>query len=128
LHANRMHYNPPPHTVVEVPEELVRLTPIGWWAINACSKVADVISEQGLPKFTAYNVLKFLVELNSIFLQDAATIMIQHPKRICNPLFRLEVFQTSQFQVSFWILQFGGCIFTVLTNSLFSSCLKIKLC
>jgi hypothetical protein len=29
LHANRMHYNPPPHTVVEVPEELVRLTPIG---------------------------------------------------------------------------------------------------
>jgi hypothetical protein len=99
VHANGMHYNP--RTVVEVPEELARLTPIGRWAIDACSNVEDAISDQGHPKFTACYVLKFLVELNHVFLQDVATIMIKHPERICNPLFRLEVFQTSEVQVSF---------------------------
>jgi hypothetical protein len=90
-------------------------------------KLKMSISEQGLPKFTAYNVLKFLVELNRVFLQNTATIMIKHRERVCNPLFRLEVFQTSEFQVSLWLLQFWGHIYTVLTNShLFSSCSKIK--
>jgi hypothetical protein len=73
VHANGMHYNP--RTMVEVPEELARLTPIGRWAIDAFSNVEAAISKQGLPKFTAYNVLKFLVNLNKVFLQDAATIM-----------------------------------------------------
>jgi hypothetical protein len=40
VHANGMHYNP--RTVVEVLEELAMLTPIGQWAIDACSKVEDV--------------------------------------------------------------------------------------
>jgi hypothetical protein len=73
LHANGMHYDP--RTMIEVPEELARLTPIGRWAIDAFSNVEAAISKQGLPKFTAYNVLKFLVNLNKVFLQDAATIM-----------------------------------------------------
>jgi hypothetical protein len=100
---------------------------IGRWEIDAFSNVEAAISEQALPKFTAYNVLKFLADLNKVFLQDAATIMTKHPERACNPLFRLEVFQTADFQVSFWLQQFWGRIFTVFTNScLFSSCLKIK--
>jgi hypothetical protein len=125
VHANGMHYNP--RTVVEVPEELQRLTPIGGWAIDACTNVEAAISSSGLPKFTAYNVLQFMVELNKVFLQDAATMMIKHPERVCNPLFRLEVFQTSEFEVRSSLLQLRGLISTVFTNSrLFSSCLKIK--
>jgi hypothetical protein len=98
VHANGMHYNP--RTMVEVPEELARLTPIGGWAIDAFRNIELAVSEQGLPKFTAFNVLKFLVELNKIFLQDAAAILINHPERMCNPLFRLEVFHSDEFQVS----------------------------
>jgi hypothetical protein len=99
--ANRMHYNP--RTQVEVPEELARLTPIGQWAIDAFEKVGQAVSDSGLPKFTAYNVLKFFVELNRSFLQDAATMMIKHPERIINPLFRLEVFGTEEFLVSLFL-------------------------
>jgi hypothetical protein len=42
-----------------------------------------------LPKSTAYNVLKFMMELNWVILQDTATIMlVKHPEsRVCNPLF-----------------------------------------
>jgi hypothetical protein len=116
VHANGMHYNP--RTMVEVPEELARLTPIGGWALDAFFNVEAAISEQGLPKFTAYNVLKFLVDLNKVFLQDAATIMIQHPERVCNPLFRLDVFHSSEFEVSSTVLQIWGRKFAVLfTNS-----------
>jgi hypothetical protein len=46
------------------------------------------------------------VELNKTFLQDAATMMLQHPERIVNPLFRLEVFQTDEFEVSFFAVVF----------------------
>jgi hypothetical protein len=98
VQANGMHYNP--RTMVEVPEELARLTPIGGWAIDAFTNIEAAVSEQGLPKFTAYNVLKFLVELNRVFLQDAAAIMVNHPERVSHPLFRLEVFQTDEFLVS----------------------------
>jgi hypothetical protein len=102
--ANGMHYNP--RTQVEVPEELARLAPIGRWAIDAFEKVEGAISDSGLPKFTAYNVLKFMVELNKTFLQDAATMMLKYPERIVNPLFRLEVFQTDEFEVSFFAVVF----------------------
>jgi hypothetical protein len=37
VYANGMHYNP--RTVVKVPEELARLTPIARWAIHAFSNV-----------------------------------------------------------------------------------------
>ncbi len=99
--ANGMHYNP--RTQVEVPEELARLTPIGQWAIDAFKKVSQAVLDSGLPKFTAYNVLKFFVELNRSFLQDAATMMIKHPERIINPFFRLEVFGTEEFLVSLFL-------------------------
>jgi hypothetical protein len=102
VHANGMHYNP--CTYVEVPEELVRLTPIGRWAIHTLCNTESAISDLGLPKLTAYKVLKFMVQLSHTFLQAAATMMIKHPERIINPLFRLEVFQTDEFQVSQAIL------------------------
>jgi hypothetical protein len=87
--------------MVEVPEELARLTPIGGWVIDTFRNIGAAVSEQGLPKLTAYNVLKFLVELNWFFLQGAAAIMINHPERFCNPLlFRLKVFQSDKFLVS----------------------------
>jgi hypothetical protein len=96
--------------MVEVPEELAGLTPIDRWAIDTFSSVESAVSEQGLPKFTVYNVLKFMVQLNQVFLQDTATMMVKHPERVCNLLFRLEVFQSDGFQVSPVILQFRCCI------------------
>jgi hypothetical protein len=104
MHANGMHYNPTPHICGGSREACEAHSPIGRWAILALTNVESAISDLGLPKFTAYNVLKFMVKLNHTFLQDAAIVMIKHPKRIINPLFRLEVFQTDKFQVSQAIL------------------------
>jgi hypothetical protein len=81
-------------------QDLARITPFGRWAICALTNVQSVISDSSLPKFTAYNILKFMVQLNLTFLHDATTMMLKHPERIVIPLFRLEVFQTDKFQVS----------------------------
>jgi hypothetical protein len=129
VNANGMHYNP--RTMVEVPEELARLTPIGGWAIDAFRNIGAAVSEQGLPKFTAYNVLKFLVELNWVFLQDAAAMMINHPERVCNPLFRLEVFQLDQFLVSrddstVFLFHLLSCLLTYLVKT-FRNCISLAI-
>jgi hypothetical protein len=99
--ANGMYYNP--RTMVEVEESLLRLTPVGCWLFDAQAAVASA-NELGAGKFTAMNFLAFMMTLNRVFIQDAAAMLVLHPEKIDHPLFRLEVFRSVEFSVSFLLL------------------------
>ena len=66
-------------------ENLLRLCPIGKWSYNALDALLDYDTEG--TKQTAVHALKFFNELNVIFLQDAAAMMILHPERETHQLF-----------------------------------------
>lgn len=76
-----MYYNP--RTALSVPMALQQSTPIGRWVFNALGKVKSANSNGG-QLHTAQNFLEFLVELNIVFLQDMAAIIIEHPSRLSN--------------------------------------------
>ncbi len=100
--ANGMYYNP--RTVVEVEESLLRLTPVGCWLYDAHKAVNIANQDRGAGKFTAMNFLSFMVTLNRVFIQDASAMLVLFPERINHPLFRLEVFGSNKFHVSFLLL------------------------
>jgi hypothetical protein len=97
--ANGMYYNP--RTIVEVEESLLRLTPVGCWLFEAHEAVNVANRDWGAGKFTAMNFLSFMMTLNRVFIQDAAAMLVLFPERIDHPLFRLEVFRSVEFSVSF---------------------------
>ena len=100
--ANGMYYNP--RTVVEVDESLLRLTPVGCWVYEAHEAVKVANRDGGAGKFTAMNFLSFMMMLNRVFIQDAAAMLVLFPERINHPLFRLEVFGSEEFNVSFVVV------------------------
>jgi hypothetical protein len=114
--ANGMYYNP--RTMVEVDESLLRLTPVGCWLFDAQAAVAGA-NELGAGKFTAMNFLSFMMTLNRVFIQDAAAMLVLHPEKIGHPLFRLEVFRSVEFSVSFLFLLLLLLLLYCLTNLLF---------
>jgi hypothetical protein len=93
-----LHYNP--RTVVSVPMSLQEATPIGQWVFNARNKV-KAANAMGGQLYTAQNFLEFLIELNIVFLQDIATITIEHPSRLNNHkgLEQLHVLKSNDFTV-----------------------------
>jgi hypothetical protein len=95
--AKGMYYNP--RTIVEVDESLLRLTPVGCWLFEAHEAV-NIANRDGAGKFTAMNFLSFMMTLNRVFIQDAAAMLVLFPERCDHPLFRLEVFQSEEFNVS----------------------------
>jgi hypothetical protein len=92
-----MYYNK--RTVIEPPFELLQMTPAGRWVYQVKSWV-DKANLNGAGKTTAANFLNFMVALNRIFIQDAATMMIQFPERGTHPVFHMELFRSVKFQVS----------------------------
>ena len=50
------------------------------------------------------NFLSFMMMLNRVFIQDAAAMLVLFPERINHPLFRLEVFGSEEFNVSFVVV------------------------
>ncbi len=68
---------------------------------------------------TATCTLHLWLKLRSIILQDAAELFIKHPSRRDACLFRLPVFQSSAFLVSFSFVFAFVVASTVLTNYLF---------
>jgi hypothetical protein len=92
-----MYYNK--RTVVEPPMELLLMTPVGRWVYQAKAWV-DEANMNGKGKTTAANFLNFMVALNTVFLQDSAVMMIQHPGRASHPVFHMELFRTVEFEVS----------------------------
>lgn len=91
--AHAMYYNP--RTDVMPPIELQESTTIGKFAIPA----VEYISKCSVNTPTAMNFLRFMVELNIVFLQDTAAMLILHPERSLHPLFQLPELRSPQFQV-----------------------------
>lgn len=93
--SNKMYYNPRTTCIPE--EELLRATPMGAWCYEALEGVLEV-SNDGENQ-TAIHTLKFFCELNKVFLQDAASMLILHPERADHPIFHeLSVFGTKEFE------------------------------
>jgi hypothetical protein len=56
---------------------------VGCWLFDAQAAVASA-NELGAGKFTAMNFWPFMMTLNRVFIQDAAAMLVLHPKRIIN--------------------------------------------
>jgi hypothetical protein len=76
-----MYYNP--RTALPVPIALQEATPIGKWVFNAMNTV-KTRNANGEQLYTAQNFLEFLTELNIVFIQDIAAMMIEYPSRLSN--------------------------------------------
>jgi hypothetical protein len=90
-------------TSVDPPEDLLTQTPIGKWVYQAY----DAVTEAAGPgkHMTAISFLRFFIELNKIFLQDAAAMIALHPEREKHALFqKMPCFLSEQFKVSDWRL------------------------
>ncbi|MGL5915851.1 MAG: hypothetical protein ACRCZG_06285, partial [Culicoidibacterales bacterium] len=73
-------------------------TPIGKWVYGALEAVTQVAGPG--KNMTAIHTLRFFVELNKIFLQDAAAMMVLHPERSEHALFQqMPCFHTNEFMV-----------------------------
>ena len=83
-----------PRGQLEPPDELLKATPFAWCydALYAFEEKNDITHP------TATGFLRFICNLNRIFLQDAAALYYKHPSRKEHPMFKtLPVFQTEQF-------------------------------
>ncbi|CAB9499581.1 unknown protein [Seminavis robusta] len=76
-----------PRSTVEPSKELLAKTPIGKWVYAAYDAVVE--ADKNCKKQTARAFLSFLMDINKIFLQDAAAMMIEQPERcVDHPLFK----------------------------------------
>jgi Centromere DNA-binding protein complex CBF3 subunit, domain 2 len=92
--GNSLYFNT--RTTVMPSDELRRMTPFGKWCYDA---YAGVI-ERDTSKYTVLGFLKFVCEINDVLLQDAAATMVLYPERCDHPIFEIEVFKSTEFQVS----------------------------
>jgi Centromere DNA-binding protein complex CBF3 subunit, domain 2 len=85
-------------TVVDPPSELLLMTPIGQWVYGAYEGVTEAANPG--KNMTAISLLRFFVDINRIFLQDAAAMMVLHPEREDHALFKeMPCFLCDEFQV-----------------------------
>jgi hypothetical protein len=97
---NKMYFNT--RTNVDVPDDLLRMTPISEWLYNI---TPQVLEEAGSTHPTCLNVLKFFAFINKVFIQDAAATMILYPERATHPIFReIPLFASTEYNVSFQYL------------------------
>jgi hypothetical protein len=74
---------------VEVEESLLQFTPIGCYWLYKAHEAVKAANRDG----TVMNFLSFLMNLNGVFIQDAAAMLVLlFPNRINHPLLLLEVF------------------------------------
>lgn len=86
-------------TAVDPPNELLLQTPIGQWVYGAYEGVT-LAAEPG-KNMTAISFLRFFIELNKIFLQDAAAMVALHDDRNEHAMFqKMPCFQSNEFKVS----------------------------
>lgn len=91
---SKFYFNP--RTTVEVPEELLKMSPIGEIVYSVLAEVERQYVECDAKKHqTAYQVLLFWRDLNVFFFQDMAAMVVLHPGRAAHEIFStLPVFQT----------------------------------
>ena len=98
FHSNtKLYFNT--RTAVEPPMCLLEATPIGQWiysmhdAVMADSRVVD--------HPTTMYVLRFFLQLNTVFLQDTTAMAVLYPERMNHPLYtELALFSTQAWSVS----------------------------
>ena len=92
-----------PRTVLEVPEELLKQSPLGKPFLVEHDRikvqVARSTQRKETPKFTSLAFLNFMRELNIVLFQDAAAMIVKHPDRRNNPLYQLPCLSSTIFQV-----------------------------
>ena len=92
--SSKFYYNT--RTTVDPPEECLNATPLGGWVYQAYKDLTS--TPNGSKNQTALHVLDFFRDLNKIFLQDAAALVVKHPARAEHTMFRmLPVFEMHAF-------------------------------
>jgi len=93
-------------TTVRVPHELQRETPISAFVFDAINTVNEAIANGG-DHATAKQVLDFFLNMNVVFIQDMAVMMIRHSERLLDehgkrhPLMKqIEMLNSERFKVS----------------------------
>jgi Centromere DNA-binding protein complex CBF3 subunit, domain 2 len=86
-------------TSVDPPNEVLLSTPIGKWVYGVYEGLTEAC-EPG-KCMTAICLLRFFIQLNKIFLQDAAAMMVLYPERAEHAMFKeMPCFQSQEFKVS----------------------------
>jgi hypothetical protein len=106
-----------PRCRVEPPESLQKM--IFPFIETELENIRLFVEEEKKGRPTAVCTLRLWLKLRSIILQDAAEIFIKHPSCRDACIFRLPVFQSSAFLVSFSFVFAFVVASTVLTNYLF---------
>ncbi|CAB9528452.1 Transcriptional activator of glycolytic enzymes [Seminavis robusta] len=84
-------------STVQPKKELLVQTPIGRWVSAAYEAVCAADKKNEHPPVRLF--LKFLMDLNEVFLQDAAAMLILHPERKDHPIFTdLDCFLGAEFK------------------------------
>ncbi len=68
--------------------------------------VRDAVDDDKKERPTAVCTLRLWLAFRSIILQDAAAMFVRHPSRKSHTFFKLPIFQSAAFQVSFLCLVF----------------------
>jgi hypothetical protein len=84
-------------TVALASEALVLMTPFAF-AVQG-QKDMEVLMQNGSAKCTALAFLKCMTQIAQVFLQDSAAMWLRYPERKNHPIFRLDVFSSSEWQV-----------------------------
>jgi hypothetical protein len=101
VEANGMYYNP--RTVMDDGlEVLMANTPFARFSHVPEMLLQRIRADKKVKCYTAYEFASFMNNLNKVFIQDAATMLIKHPDRIEHSMFtQLAVFQMPEWTVSF---------------------------
>jgi Centromere DNA-binding protein complex CBF3 subunit, domain 2 len=105
---NKLYFNT--RTGVEPPDVLLQSTPLGWvYAVHDAMMADSRIHEHP----TAMFVIRFLVQMNRIFVQDMTAMAALHSDRMQHPMFtEFPIFQSSQWLVSrSWPIAFWLSVF-----------------
>ena len=123
--AGGMHCNA--RTVVEGPEfeRLKKLTPLAW-AHDAVAFFEERFAEHGVLEdhCTAFQFCKFVAELNTVFLQDAAAMLVKFPQRSTRAMFQMPVFLDADWPVSICLF----CLFVHLFVLFCPHCQHFRFC
>ena len=120
--SNKMYYNT--RSTVEPDVFLLRSTPIGKWCYDALDGVLEMSTEGD--NQTAIHTLRFFCELNRIFIQDAAAMMVLHPERGDHPIFvDLSIFSTAEFKVRCFVCLLSRCCMDLEYKGTYCCCVSL---
>jgi len=92
-----------PRTVLEVPDSLLHQSPLGNPFLDAHERIKLSIrlsiQRKETPCQTSLAFLNFMKELNVVFFQDAAAMLVKHPDRIHHQIYQIPCLASPHFKV-----------------------------